>query len=70
MALSACTTAREREARSFVHWDAMSDARSSARDECDGDVALIEGAEGLSMSDYLCRPQASALEPEPVGFIH
>lgn len=65
--LSACTTTREREARDFVHWDAMSDARNSARDACGGDVALIEGAEGYSAEDYRCIHPPQNSTPKRAG---
>lgn len=62
--LAACTTTREREARAFVNWDAISDARSSASDACGGAAVLIDGAEGYSAADYRCVSQPETSPPK------
>jgi hypothetical protein len=63
VALPACMSAREREARNFVRWDAISDARQSADDQCDGIIELMGDLEGDNPLDYRC-----TLAPEGLGF--
>jgi hypothetical protein len=50
----ACSTGAERSAKSFVHWDAVSDAASGAEARCQSGVELIEGRKGYSPDDYRC----------------
>jgi hypothetical protein len=67
LALTACATRAERDAKSFVHWDAISDAANSAKALCDGPVKLLKGASGYSPDDYACiRGDA----PSPKGASH
>jgi hypothetical protein len=54
--LSACNTPGHRHAKSFVRWDAASDAMSSAQERCGGSAYLKAHRRGYSPDDYSCEP--------------
>lgn len=54
--LSACSNPAQRYAKSFVHWDAVSDATNVAEERCSGSAYLIAGHRGNSPDDDSCAP--------------
>lgn len=57
LCLSACGTSSQRYTEAFVHWDAASDAMSSAEERCGGDAYVVADRRGYSPDDYRCEPK-------------
>jgi hypothetical protein len=52
-----CSHPRDRYAKSFVEWDARSDAENVMAAHCHGPFKLIKGRAGFLSEDYVCVPQ-------------
>ena len=54
MAISGCSHPAHRYAKSFVEWDARSDAENVASERCKNKYRLIPGRRGFPSDDYEC----------------